>query len=90
MTSYSNAVKIFFFRVPQNASVFFLVTLSANQNAYSYRISGGGGISVFYNKISPIKQLIIVYGFRRSFCYKNAVLVPKVTLIALLIFDQKW
>ncbi len=29
---------------------FFHVTLSANQNTYSYRMSGGGGISVLYNK----------------------------------------
>ncbi len=38
---------------------FIRVTLSANQNAYSYRISGGGGISILYNKIYLFLNIIL-------------------------------
>ncbi len=42
---------------------FFHVTLSANQNAYSYIIrgvGGGGGICVLYNKIGDLNADTVV------------------------------
>ncbi len=84
MTSYSNVVKIFFFLVFLKMLVYFFhVTLSANQNAYSYRISGKGGISVLYNKIIKRSDYATVF-----VCLQTDITLQFITLEFHLLYHD--